>query len=221
VYAIVSLILLLVCGGIWGQSTKSLPGRNTGETPEKVGKYHIWTNPIGIFTLGPTIGAGVRLGNNFVAGMQVRFLGVGLIMNMVTRLENYDESFSEAWVAPYNTAIGTEFSYLIPCRSSADRIRVGLDMSIGLTWIGEIFEKSKESWTAYDGFLLTLVHAGYRWRFPSGFFVELGGRFGIGVLLWSAWWYDERPDEIYRDDYPYRYPIGSFDLVLGIELMHR
>jgi hypothetical protein len=188
-----------------------------------IGKVQAWINTIGFLTIGPSAGLSFMAWDNVAVGVLARARGLGLTTHLATLSANEPSSEVDFQIRPYSVDASLEASYFLVSPGRDTAVRLGLEGGIGLAWrqfdypaIQEYFSRA-----SYDGFGMLLLQGAFRWRYPSGFFLEFGGRVGIQVLLWEASWYLDSPRTIYRSSQPELYPAGSLDFTMGMEWARR
>jgi hypothetical protein len=189
----------------------------------RLGRFQLWVNPFSTFTMGPSAGFSFVLGDTISLGALLRARGLGLVTRMATLYTNEPGSGLDFRVLPYSTDACIEVSRLFVSPRRDSLVRVGIETGIGLAWTEAIYDPSWSaySYKSYDGFAMLLVLGAVRWRYPSGFYLELGGRLGIQVAVWQASSYLDRPQVVYRSAAPELYPAGSLDVAVGIELARK
>ena len=189
----------------------------------RLGRFQLWVNPFSTFTIGPAAGFSFVLGDTISLGAVLRARGLGLVTRMVSLYTNEPGSGLDFRVQPYSADACLEVSRLFVSSRRESLVRVGIETGIGLAWTETIYDPrlSAHSYKSYDGFAMLLVLGAVRWRYPSGFYLELGGRLGIQVLVWQASSYLDSPQVVYRSAAPELYPTGSLDVALGIELARK
>ena len=191
------------------------------ETYPRAGRVQVWLNPISTFTTGPSVGLLVMLGDSIALGPLLRVRGLGLVSGFATRYMNYNSTDAEMQMLPYSTDLGLEVGWLISSPRRETMIRLGIEAGVGLAWTRILYQPSMQYWSysSYDGFGMVLAQGAYRWRYPSGMFIECGGRLGVQMLLWQATWFLDSPETIYRSIAPEFYPTGSLDVTIGFEMV--
>ena len=58
--------------------------------------------------------------------------------------------------------------------------------------------------------------AGYRWRFPSRFFVDVGGLVGLGIGVSDSWYYTSNPSSMQHNALK-EYFLGALQVHVGWE----
>ena len=197
---------------------------NQLESPyPRLGRFQLWVNPFSTFTIGPAAGFSFVLGDTISVGALLRARGLGLVTRMATVYANEPGSGLDFSVQPYSTDACLEVSRLFVSPRRDSLVRVGIETGIGLAWTETTYDPSWSaySYKSYDGFAMVLALGAFRWRYPSGFYVELGGRLGIQVAVWQASSYLDRSQVVYRSCAPELYPSGSLDVAVGIELARK
>lgn len=128
-------------------------------------------NPLGILQFGPIVQMEFRTGSGFVLGPHIRFAGFGLLTHIVNDYEETDLS---------SMAVGFGFKGLIGPSSRPHKFFIGAMTEYG--WGGG---KDEDYWeTEYSNKYISLIaNAGYRWRFQSGMFLNLGAFLGAAFIF--------------------------------------
>jgi hypothetical protein len=124
-------------------------------------------NPLGILQFGPILQMEFRTGSGFVLGPSVRFAGFGLLTHIVN---DYDETDLSSM------AFGFSFKGLIGPSHKPHKFYVG-----ALTEYGWGSGRDDDYWESeYTNKYITIfANLGYRWRFRSGMFLNLGAFLGV------------------------------------------
>lgn len=143
------------------------------ENDYSFGPVSISFNPLGFALVGPVIQADIMVAQRISIVPQIRFAGLGALMHSLS-------DFDELWLGSMAFGVGV-------------RGFLGKFDHPGKTYIGCIFElgwgKGKDnpgtfSEARYEFATFAIIpHAGYRWRFSSGFFMNLGGSLGIAYTF--------------------------------------
>ena len=130
-------------------------------------------NPLGFLMVGPIIQADIMVGPRVSLVPHIRFAGLGLLMK---ELSNFDE------LSPGSMAIGFGVRGFIGKTYRPNRVYIGGVMELG--WGKGTDNPEAYNERRYEFATFSLIpHAGYRWRFPSGFFMNLGGYLGVAVTF--------------------------------------
>jgi len=128
-------------------------------------------NPLGILQFGPIVQMEFRTGSGFVLGPHVRFAGFGLLTHIVNDYEETDLS---------SMAVGFGFKGLMGPSRTPHKFYIGAMTEYG--WSGGRDDDWYE--TEYSNKYITVfANLGYRWRFQSGMFLNLGAFLGVAYVF--------------------------------------
>ena len=161
-------------------------------------------NPLGFIQFGPVFQAEFPVGSNIVVGPQIRLAGLGLLYHLV---------LVEGYASVGGMSFGVQGKYFLENPNSPHRFYIG-----GSGEFGFGSNKDNVGWSdewhgehTYIGFLAIF---GYRWRFSSGFFVNVGLAGGFANELKDDWWYSDSPWDIRKSDIGF-YIFGMAELSVG------
>lgn len=163
----------------------------------ELGKIHLGFQPLGFLQFGPVFELGFRVGKNFLIGPQFRYMSLGLLYMVI--MDHHQT------MGCY--AVGGSFKHF-PTYKQKNKFYYGLSVEYqygadeGYNWHGE-----------HAGLVL-LSNTGYRFRFNSGFYMNLGLFAGTYINFL---------DETYRsgilyEEGGYIHFAGFMDFGLGFEL---
>ena len=151
-------------------------------------KFALTVNPLGFIQFGPTVSAEFALTPNTFIGPTVRFVGLGLLSHVIS---DNEESVT-------NGSFGLLFRQFIS-NPSPSRIYLGGTMEFGWgTSRGSV--GYTDEWKGSVNLLAFMGNIGNRWRFPSGFFVNVGVFAGFALEIKDEWWYLTTPNDIRQSD---------------------
>jgi hypothetical protein len=135
----------------------------------RIGNIGLLINPIGILQFGPIVQLEIRVGSGSIIGPHVRFAGFGLLTHVAN---DYDET------SLGSMAVGFGFKQLIGPSSTRHKFYIGAVTEYG--W----GSGTSEEWDYVYGrdvdaeyqhkYISVVANTGYRWRFRSGMFLNLG-----------------------------------------------
>ncbi|MBN2521863.1 MAG: hypothetical protein JXB24_01250 [Bacteroidales bacterium] len=165
----------------------------------ELGKVHLGFQPAGFLQFGPVIELGFRVGNTFVMGPHFRYTALGLAYNAVNDFENTLVCFS----------LGFSFKHF-PAAQQKNKFYYGAGLEYEY---GE--SDDYDDWYGSHAGVVILTNAGYRWRFGSGFYINLGVYAGAVINIYDEWYdYD---DEDLHDDSGWTQFSGYAEFGIGVE----
>lgn len=165
-------------------------------------------DPLGFLQIGPSVELGFRVTPSTLVGLAVRFEGLGLLyQDIATSGFQWNASLLnmavEGMVYQLFSASGMNRWYLQGMFGFAWGSTSGVDYYNG-------------DWQGKDAHLEIAVGGGYRWRFSSGFFVDVGGLAGVGPQLTNTKYYTSNPSTIINNGLN-TYFVGMLQVHLGWE----
>ncbi|TVQ95984.1 MAG: hypothetical protein EA403_17150 [Spirochaetaceae bacterium] len=164
------------------------PASARDERPDlPLGANYFLFDPLGFLQLGPVIEYGFLVGEDLYIAPRLRFVGLGLLTQVLGDFE----------VMPYSFSLGISGTRMIPA-AGANKVYAGGVMEFVLGW-----SKGEDYWDEWEGnwgMLIFGSNVGYQWRNENRFGVRLGGLLGLGIQLWDRWWYVDDPDDVYDED---------------------
>ncbi len=174
-----------------------------------VGSYYFLANPLGFLQFGPVIELGIQAMPETMIGAHVRFAGLGLLTQLIA--EGLGSTLSPISIAP-----GISIVRLFRLGNSPDRFYVGSTIDFQMNWTSGD-QGTIDEWTGNDAMIVIMSNFGYRWRFPSRFFLNVGAFAGAGIWLWDEWSYILNPAVIFEEPTGTGFAWG-LELSLGWEL---
>ncbi len=174
-----------------------------------VGSYYFLANPLGFLQFGPVIELGIQAMPETMIGAHVRFAGLGLLAQLITAAE------PGSTLSPISIAPGLSIVRLFRLGNSPDRFYVGSTFDFQINWTSG--DDTTGEWTGSNALIVIMSNFGYRWRFPSRFFLNVGAFAGVGIWLWDEWYYILTPAVIYEEPTVIGFAWG-LELSLGWEL---
>jgi len=146
----------------------------TAAESNEMGSGELVFHPLGFFQFGPMVDIGPRIGKSTFLDAHIRWSYAGLLYQAI-ETEGFENEAN-----PNGFGVGIKITHLlIPAGSTSGMYVGGL---FEYTWGGSKYTDDDYSayswerkWKGYD----IMFNIGYRWRFPSGFFMQLGGFAGF------------------------------------------
>jgi hypothetical protein len=151
-------------------------------------------NPLGFLQFGPIVDLDFRVGANTQVGGQIRFSGLGILYHLVAS-EGYTETDE---VLTSSMAVGAGVKYFFENPDSPHRLYVGGVFEYGWGGTRGSIGYTNE-WEGSHQYWDLLTNVGYRWRFPSNFFVNAGILTGAANTTKSEWWFIKTPAQKKED----------------------
>jgi small nuclear ribonucleoprotein (snRNP)-like protein len=164
-------------------------------------------DPLGFLQIGPSAEIGYRVTPSTLVGLAVRFEGLGLLyQDIATSGFQWNASLTnmavEGMVYQLFSAFGINRWYL--------------QGMFGIAWGSTNGVDFGGNWQGNEYHLEIAVGGGYRWRFISGFFVDLGALAGVGPQLSNTKYYTSNPSTIINNGLNV-YIVGMLQVHLGWE----
>jgi hypothetical protein len=176
--------------------------------PFRMGFY---AEPLGIVQFGPHLGAEMTIANHLIIDGHLRFSAIGLLMRVVTRDDK--EGLP-------NKVTGIGFGGGLKFLTSS---RIGGFYIGGMCEIDSQTETYAEGeawvWESKQNMIIPMVSLGYKFRFPSGFYINTGGNLGAAVITDASWHYlkNYKSDSSIHPDDTGVNPFGMLEVAFGIE----
>ncbi len=169
----------------------------------ELGKVHLGFQPAGFLQFGPVLELHFRIGDNFVLGPQVRFTSLGLAYHAVTDFE----------ATMVGISAGVSFKHFLN-KSQENKFYYGF----GIEWEYGETEGHDGDWYGNHGGLVFTANAGYRFRFSSGFYINLGAYAGVYQNVWDVWYYyDDDIEHVSEDEDGIARFFGYLEFGIGVE----
>jgi len=165
----------------------------------ELGKVHLGFQPAGFLQFGPVIELGFRIGDNFVLSPQFRYTSLGLAYNVINDFENTMLCFG----------LGATFKHF-PAKNQKNKFYYG----VGFEYEYSDFD-DYDDWYGSSAGMVIITNVGYRWRFGSGFYINLGAFAGAYVNIYDQW-YDYDDDELH-DISGWTQFYGYIEFGIGVE----
>jgi small nuclear ribonucleoprotein (snRNP)-like protein len=173
-----------------------------------LGSSYLQLDPLGFLQIGPSVEAGFRVAPLTLIGAAVRLEGLGLLyQGIATQGFQNDASL-------LSMAIDVMVWQLFPA-AGANRWYIG--GMVGYGW-GSTSGTSYSygDWKGTNSHIELGVSAGYRWRFPSRFYLDVGGLIGLGIGVTDSFYYTSSPSIVHNNDQQ-DYFLGALQLHVGWE----
>lgn len=178
-------------------------------TPD-AGWSAIYFQPLGFLQFGPIIGGEVAASPNVTIGAHLRIPSLGLL--------SYVAAYNASDGAPDQMSgfgLGADINYFpVSARNGFYVGFVTEYISTSQLYLqGDIYE-----WQDKTSFFLLAANGGYKWGFPSGFFVSTGLLLGDAVPLSGKWHYTQGYDTTEKNDDLSGAVIYMLQLTVGVTL---
>jgi len=164
-----------------------------------LGPVAIGFQPLGFLQFGPVLNVEFRIGHNFVIGPQFRYNALGLVFNAINEFENT--------MLCFGAGVGVKH---FPIPDQKNKFYYGLAVEYEY---GESDDYG--DWWGTDAGIVSMVNAGYRFRYNSGFYMNLGAFAGVYYNLYDEW-FDYDDNELHDDSGFMRFA-GYLEFGLGFE----
>ncbi len=173
---------------------------------QPLGSVAIYFNALGMLQFGPVFGIEFKTIPNLYADFHLRWVALGLLYRVVA-LEPDDDV-----PALTNMSIGTGVRYYLKRPGAKNCLFFGGYFEY--SW--EKIMEDEGNWETHANSIAFIGHAGYRMRFPSGFFMNFGGYFGIAPEVRDEGWAVATPDIVIEYELN-MHPFIMADFTLGYE----
>ena len=181
--------------------------QNVAKTP--IGQTEFEINILGLLQFGPIFSYDLKIADDIMVGGHLRLQGIGVLYQLIA-----SKAF-EDFAAPWSFALGFQMKYLFPNTLSNNRMFMGFFADFGLGWTSGDFDTSWE-WKGNHGNLVIALQYGYRWRYASGFYLNVGIMAGYCFLVWDNWYYLTTPNQYEASTNPSVF-FGMLEFSLGWE----
>lgn len=187
-----------------------------GEKSAGMGRGEINFNPMGFLQFGPIVDVGLRAGSSTFIDAHFRWAYAGVVYQAIET-----DGFSSSDVSPTSGAAGLKVIYCFLRNDTPHCMYIG--GIVEYTWGGD--SGTDEDWyperdwkRTWSGYAIVL-NMGYRWRFSSGFFMQVGGMAGIHNQTNASWYYTKYESVKFKDPEGVRF-IGMLEFSIGTEFGH-
>ncbi len=174
-----------------------------------IGQSEFEINLLGLLQFGPTFSYEFNMANDLMVGCHVRLQGIGLLYQLIV-----SEAF-EDFAAPWATSAGVQVKYLFPNALSNNRMFMGFFTDLGLGWSSGD-KGTTDEWKSNFASIVFALQFGYRWRYPSGFYLNVGLSAGYSIEIWDKWYHTRAPSIIMDADQTNVF-FGMLEFSLGWE----
>jgi hypothetical protein len=160
-----------------------------------MGSGEVVFHPLGFLQFGPMVDIGPRIGPSTFLDAHFRWSYAGLLYQVV-ETDGFENEAS-----PNGFGVGLKLTHFVAGSGSSHGMYIG-----GLfeyTWGGSKYTDDEyptnswaRKWKGYD----IMFNIGYRWRFPSGFFMQAGAFAGFHNQYKAEWQYTDSSDKRTRED---------------------
>jgi hypothetical protein len=149
-------------------------------------KFAWMFNPLGFIQFGPSLSAEFAVSPNTFVGPHIRFVGLGLLSHVIS---DNEESVT-------NGSFGLLFRQFLS-DPSPRRMYIGGTAEFGWgTSKGSV--GYTDEWKGNVSLLAFMGNVGHRWRFESGFFVNVGAFAGFALEIKDEWWEIATPNMVFQ-----------------------
>jgi hypothetical protein len=202
----VLLTVISICVTTFLFSQDASSGSRLNSKPFRIGFY---AQPLGFVQFGPIIGTEMTIAQRLIIEGHVRFAKYGLLSYVAANdpHEGLPDKLS-------GSAFGAGVKFMAPSR-------------IGGFYVGPILEYGKQdqtfaqdetyAWESKATYIAAIVSTGYKFRFPSGFYMNTGLYLGAYHTLTDKSHDLKRNVNIYRNNNLRTLPLGMVEVSLGME----
>ncbi len=173
--------------------SESLPTPTNETTPPDgtpMGSGAFYMNLSGLFQFGPIFGFGIRVAPNLIIDAHWRYSSLGLLY-VVLATDGFEDEMSMGCMAA-----GSGIRYFFPNEKKPHRLYVGGLFEYGWGKTQNLAEENWE-WKSEDAQIIIAPNGGFRFRFDSNFFLNLGVLAGVAIDVKNEWWYLNNPSVTY------------------------
>jgi hypothetical protein len=177
-----------------------------------MGSGEIVFHPLGFLQFGPMLDIGPRIGDSTFLDAHFRWSYAGLLYQVI------ETDGFEREANPNGFGVGLKLSHFFITSGSPHGMYIG--GAFEYTWGGSKYTddewpayNTERKWKGYD----IMFNIGYRWRFQSGFFMQLGAFAGFHNQYKAEWHYtDSSNKNTYEDPEGVRV-IAMLEFSIGTE----
>jgi len=148
-------------------------------------------NALGILQFGPIIAYQKSLAPDLYLDTHIRLASLGVLYHLVA-------GGFEDQVSMNSMALGVGVKRFVPNPDTPHRLYFG--SSIEYAWGGTSGDLNTQwEWVGTNSQLNLLAGFGYRWRYSSGLFLNLGLLAGFSKGLTDSWWYISNKDNVFEN----------------------
>lgn len=180
-----------------------------------MGKASIFVNPMGFLLFGPIIQLDVAVAPNFFLNAHTRISRLGLVYQLIVT-----EAFTNKLTSGMSFGGGATYFF---GSSSSNLSKPYMGAAVEYGWggsIGDIGERYE--WEAQHNYYVIMLGGGYRFRYPSKFFMNIGLQAGGWFMLTDEWEYTDKSYTggdglgVHQNELVTR-PFGMLEISLGWE----
>jgi len=199
-----AIALLVPAGTASGQAAADVTSNS-----KPMGKIALQLNPLGFLQFGPIVGVEFNIASSTFFTTQFRYQALGLLYQAVA-----SEGF-ENEVTFGSMAVGAGIKHFFNNSRSPHRLYIGLVTEYG--WGGTRGSVGTyQEWEGRNAQINVLSNFGYRLRFRSNFFINLGAMAGASIEIKDDWWRINNPNTVFKGDLPVLI-IGMLEVAFGWE----
>ena len=172
-----------------------------------LGSWYLQFDPLGFLQIGPSAEVGLRVASGTLIGAALRVEGLGLLYQDIAT------SGFENDASLLSTAVDVLFYQLFP---AAGTNRWYLQGMIGYGWGWTSGTNYIGAWQGSNSHIELGVGAGYRWRYNSRFFLDVGGLAGLGIGVTDSWYQTSTPNNV-NNNALNEYFLGALQVHVGWE----
>lgn len=172
---------------IYNVNIKSVKQLRCGIVDWSLGRTSVQVNPIGFLQFGPSIQIDTRIKGNTFIGTGIRFSKSGYAYRYLSKTK------FACRIPPSEIAASLSITKFFDRAASPNKFYFSL--------IGEYSQGKSAgpdrlslSWQGENSEISMLAGVGHRWRFNSGFFMNIGLAAGVSKGMSDNWWYTSAPD---------------------------
>jgi hypothetical protein len=136
-----------------------------------LGPVAIGFQPLGFLQFGPVLNFEFRIAHNFVIGPQFRYTALGLIFNAINDFDNT--------MVCFGAGVGVKH---FPMADKKNKFYYGIAAEYEY---GE--SDDYDDWYGTTAGIVSMVNVGYRFRYNSGFYMNLGLYAGLYNNIYDEW----------------------------------
>lgn len=176
---------------------------------QPMGQSAFLFHPLGFLQFGPILEVEYRIESDLYITSHVRFSALGFLYYALA-----SEGF-ENEVSPGSMALGIGVKKYMDNPNSPNRLYFAgfAEYGWGATR-GDI--GTQWEWEGKNAQIILASNIGYRFRYPSKFFINLGGMAGVAPGIRDDWWYIDSPGDVYEGSNEINF-FGMLELSFGWE----
>ncbi|MBN1597444.1 MAG: hypothetical protein JW894_04075 [Bacteroidales bacterium] len=167
-----------------------------GDDHTTLGQFDFAFQPAGFLQFGPIVEFEFRVGESFMLGTHFRYSSLGLAYVLINDFDNTLNCFG----------IGFSFKHF-PAVTQKNKFYYGIHTELDFgDYVGD-------DWYGTSRAVIPMTNVGYRFRFGSGFFINLGLFTGVYINTYDVWY----EDGYEYDDSGWATFFGLAEFGLGVE----